>query len=829
MIGVSLCGLAVCLFSIWRLSADALDWRLGLLTLLTVTIASRIAVPIPRVPGGITLSDIFIFLTLLLFGGEAAVLLAAIEGFSSTMRIAKKPFTFIFNAAVMACSVFACVFVLRLFFGSPQELVQGELTVRLATAICVMSLTHYLVNTGLVAIAQAIRIQQPFIQTWRQYYLWTSITYFVGATAAAVIARISLTVGFYSIIAAVPVIAIIYFTYRTYCQNIEASAAQAEQAERHLREMQRSEERFRIAFNYTAVGMAIVEHSGRWLQVNGSLCRLLGYTEDELLALDFQSITHAEDLPSVLTDIKQLLDGRTPTCETEMRYLHKSGQEVWTLASVAIARDAQVEAEHFIFQLQNITDRKRAEERLVYDAFHDALTGLPNRALFMDHLKLALGRTKRLPERQFAVLFLDLDRFKVINDSLGHMIGDELLISISRRLEDCLRPGDTVARLGGDEFTILLDDLRDDTEAVAVAERIKQEFQIPFTLQGHEVFTGASIGIAPSTIGYDHPEELLRDADTAMYRAKSLGTKRHEVFDPTMHVQATNLLQLETDLRRAIERNEFVLYYQPIIALDTHRISGFEALVRWQHPEHGFVSPAEFIPIAEETGLIVQIGRWVLHEACRQMKQWQHETGGNHDLVMSVNLSGKQFAQAELIEEIEGVLYETKLSPRCLKLEITESVVMDNIETAVEMLEGLRRLGIALSIDDFGTGYSSLSYLHRFPLSTLKIDRSFVSLMLGNNENSEIVRTIVMLAQKLNMDVVAEGIETDDQLTQLRLIGCQYGQGYLFSRPLPAHQAVGFLTSLAANAAHVNDDAGIDLVITSAPEQPIAVDLHFAA
>ena len=639
-----------------------------------------------------------------------------------------------------------------------------------------------------------------------------------SASALALCLLLAVNANFFALLALVPLAVAALFVYRSYRSNIETAAAQAAQAELHLREMRRSEERFRIAFNYTAVGMAIVETSGRWVQVNASLCRLLGYPEDEMLATDFQSLTHPDDLPGVLAAIEQLTHGHAQTCEVEMRYLHESGHEVWTLASVALARAAadddahavpraraaqSSEVDHFIFQLQDITDRKRAEERLVHDAFHDALTGLPNRALFMDHLGLSIARHQRHPEREFAVLFLDVDRFKIINDSLGHMIGDDLLIAISRRLEECLRPGDTVARLGGDEFTVLLDDLPDADEAIRVAERIKRELAVPFSLQGHEIFCGASIGIAPGSTGYAQPEDVLRDADTAMYHAKSHGSARFSVFDRRMHTQATNLLQLENDLRHAIEREELSLYYQPIMRLDSHRLSGFEALLRWQHPQHGFISPAEFIPVAEDTSLIVPIGSWVLREACIQMRRWQNESNGNRDLVMSVNLSGKQFAQVDLIAEIKDLLEETNLHPRCLKLEITESVVMDNIETAVETLEGLRRLGIALSIDDFGTGYSSLSYLHRFPLSTLKIDRSFVSLMLGNNENSEIVRTIVMLAEKLNMDVVAEGIESDDQLALLRQIGCQYGQGYLFSRPLPSEQAGAFLRNTAL--AHGSD------------------------
>jgi diguanylate cyclase (GGDEF)-like protein len=465
------------------------------------------------------------------------------------------------------------------------------------------------------------------------------------------------------------------------------------------------------------------------------------------------------------------------------------------LLSVTLVRDSVPDSIHLIFQIQDITDRKRAEERLLYDAFHDALTGLPNRALFIDHLKLSVERAKRRKDRQFAVLFLDFDRFKIINDSLGHMVGDQLLVGIARRLEACLRPGDTVARLGGDEFTVLLEDLNDTREAIEVAERLQQTLSLPFNLKGSEVFTTVSIGIALSTIGYEHAEEVLRDADTAMYRAKLNGKARHELFDKAMHASAMTLLQLETDLRRAIERKEFVLHYQPIVALETGVIRGFEALVRWQHPERGFISPIDFIPIAEETGLIIPIGQWVLEEACRQIRKWQDQFPQHPPLQISVNLSGKQFTQANLIEQISRLLRETEIDPHTLKLEITESMMMENIDTAINMLEQLRRLGIELSMDDFGTGYSSLSYLHRFPISTLKIDRSFVSRMTSNNENAEIVRTIVMLARNLDMNIVAEGVETEGQLAQLKSLECEYGQGYFFSKPVAAEGAARLLSN----------------------------------
>ncbi len=803
---IIIAGAGVSLFSLfWMRHTSQTVWtdaNFWVLAVLTVTIASRISIPVPRVSGAISVSDTFLFLAVLLFGGDVAVILAAIEGMSSTRRVSKRARLYMFNASVMALATFASVWTLRICFGWNIADLQSDFSGNLVMATCVMALVQYAVNTTLVAFAQSLKINQPFWQTWCKYYLWTSITYFAGAAAAAIVARAIHGVGFYAVIVATPIIVIVYFTYRMYLKNIEASVHQAEQAEQHILQLQQSEERFRSAFDFAAIGMALVAESGKWLQVNHSLSQLVGFTEDEMLATDFQSLTHTDDLPAALAGVRGLLQGTSQTFQMEKRYRHHDGHAVWVLWSVSQATDARTQAVHLIFQIQDITDRKRAEERLQHDAFHDALTGLPNRALFIDHLKMAMKRTTRNAQYQYAVLFLDLDRFKVINDSLGHMSGDQLLIEIARRLENCLHPGDTVARLGGDEFTILLEDITDVSDAIAIAERIKLELARPFHLSGsgdgstgglHEVFTTASVGITHSGHGYTRPADLLRDADTAMYRAKSLGKTRHEVFDPAMHQHAANLLQMENDLRRAVERREFVVYYQPIIELETGKIGSFEALVRWQHPELGFVSPADFIPLAEETGLIVPLGEMVLREACRQMRAWQRRFDLPDSVTMSVNLSGKQFAQTDLMGSVKQVLKETGLAPQHLKLEITESVVMENITTATETLHHLHDFGISLSIDDFGTGYSSLSYLHRFPASTLKIDRSFVSQMSHNNENTEIVRTIRMLAQSLGMDIVAEGVETQEQLTQLQALGCEYGQGYLFSRPVAAEPAAALL------------------------------------
>ncbi len=562
-------------------------------------------------------------------------------------------------------------------------------------------------------------------------------------------------------------------------------------SEEQLRE---AEARYRSIFENAVEGIFQTSPQGRYLAANPSLARIYGYESPDELLGSYSDIARQLYLDErkrreFIEEMKK--EGKVTNFEAQIR--RKNGQVIWISENAREVRNSDGELMYYEGTVEDITARKSAQDQLLHDALHDKLTGLSNRALFSDRMTQAFARLKRHPDAVFAVLFLDFDRFKNINDSLGHMAGDELLVAIAGRLESCLRPGDTVSRQGGDEFAILLEDVRDQSDATAVAERVQNAMSKPFTLIGQEVFSSASIGIAIAHADYENPEDLLRDADMAMYRAKAQGKARFAVFDAGMHTRAVALLQLETDLRRAIDRQEFELHYQPIISLQSGTITGLEALVRWRHPERGLVSPAEFIPVAEETGWIVPIGAWVLETACEQLARWQEELNPNPPLTMSVNLSGKQFSQADLIPFIREQLQKWQIAPGNLKLEITESAIMENAQAVTERLHTLRALGVKLALDDFGTGYSSLSYLHRFPLDTLKIDRSFVMRMQDGGENCEIVRTIVSLGMNLGMDVVAEGIEEIAQLRDLRELGCKGGQGFFFSRPLPPQAALELL------------------------------------
>ncbi|HYF00655.1 MAG TPA: EAL domain-containing protein, partial [Planctomycetota bacterium] len=549
--------------------------------------------------------------------------------------------------------------------------------------------------------------------------------------------------------------------------------------------LRKSEERFALAVEGAHDGLwdwdllrNTVYFAPRWKSMLGFEDGEIGTNPEEWLGR-----IHPDDAARVREELDAHTAGRTFHFECEYRIRHKEGFWCWMLARGIAVRE-RGKAARMAGSQTDITERKRAEEQLVRQAFTDSLTGLPNRALFTDRLVQAHRRAKRRPEAPYCVLFLDVDRFKDVNDSLGHLNGDQLLTAIARRLENCVRPGDTVARLGGDEFAILLEDMQEAGDAVAVARRIQGQLTLPFMLDGQEIFASVSIGICDGR-GYERPEDLLRDADTAMYRAKERGRNCYEVFDQAMHQRAVQRLQLETDLRRAIEREEFRVFYQPIISLRTNNLVGFEALVRWQHPSRGLMSPGEFLPLAEETGLILPIDLLVLREACKQTRIWQEKYPQATPLRINVNLSTKQFGRPNLLDEIQGALRDSGLDGRSLTLEITESLLMDDSAAIRALLERIRALDIKLYLDDFGTGYSSLGYLQRFPIDSLKIHHSFVGNLGGEGENDgQLVRTITTLAENLQLGVVAEGVETPEQLRHLRAMNCDRVQGYYFSKPV---------------------------------------------
>jgi len=525
--------------------------------------------------------------------------------------------------------------------------------------------------------------------------------------------------------------------------------------------------------------------------------KMLGYSEFEVgpSTREWFERIHPDDEAAFRRKLTAHLDGETEHFRLEHRMKSANGRWLWVLTRGLAVRGADGRPSRMAGSQSDITARKVAEEKLQHDALHDDLTCLANRVLFMDRLSCSMADFERTPENQFAVLFFDLDRFKNVNDSLGHPLGDKLLKGIAQRLEHYLRPGDTVARIGGDEFAILLNRINDIPGAIHVAERIQELLGMTFSIDGHEVFVTASIGIAHSATGYRTPDEIMRDADIAMYRAKAAGKARYEVFDRNMHQSAVALLKLETELRLAVQNNDFAMHYQPIVNLKSGRIVGFEGLVRWMHLERGIVSPNSFIAIAEETGLIVPLGWWVLEESCRQARQWQDRFPIDPPLFISVNVSGKLFLKRGIVDRLMGILEATGLPPESLRLEVTENVVLEHVDTALDNLQQLRALGIQLSIDDFGTGYSSLSYLQRFHYDELKIDRSFVSRLSHGSDSRAIVETILGLASNLGIGVVAEGVETAEQADRLRQMACPHGQGFWFSRPVSADDAGNLLAA----------------------------------
>jgi len=581
------------------------------------------------------------------------------------------------------------------------------------------------------------------------------------------------------------------------------------------RRASKREELFRLISENAADMIALVDVTGHRLYNSPAYKKVLGYSPNELSRTSAFEQIHPDDRAKIMAAAEETR--RTGVGKTlEYRIRHKDGSWRVLESSASAIRNQKGEVEKLVIVNRDVTERKRTEEKLAHNALHDALTDLPNRVLFLDQSRRAFERAKRNPDYKFAVLFVDIDGFKVFNDTLGHAVGDDLIVQISRRLEGCVRFEDTVARpaggeircvhddemlarLGGDEFTILVGPINEPSQVMRVAQRIQDALKVPFQIAGRQVFTSASIGISLSTTPHARADELLRDADIAMARAKALGKSRCEFFDPEMHARAVSQLNLETDLRRALDAEEFCLHYQPIVHLQTRHIAGFEALLRWHHPEQGPKPPQSFISVAERTGLVVPLGKWILREACRQAQAWRASQPWSFAPSVSVNVSPKQFAHPQLVSDIATVLAETGIAPQRLQLEITEGLAMADPEKTLRVMRELKNLGVLISIDDFGTGHSSLARLRRFPADILKIDRSFIVHLDSDPGARQIVRLIIEFAQAVNLKVIAEGVETGAHAAYLGELGCEFVQGFFFSKPLDPEQAKELLRARVRN------------------------------
>jgi len=661
--------------------------------------------------------------------------------------------------------------------------------------LLLMSLAYFAAGSLLMGSLIRLKRGEPIqpLQIFREHS-WLALGY---AGSASIAGLLHTTFGRFEvsvIFAAAPIIAVLLATVHVYFRHAEdeariraervgAAERAAADSARHLAELRESEDRFQSAFTHAAVGMVLVSADGRVVQANASLARMLGCAEAELAGTEIAQLFHPDDDAALQAQLRDILDGKATTFAMELRCRHAREIEVWASLNGSVFTARPPLSRCLILQLQDITARRRAEARLQHIAYHDGLTDLANRNYFLEQLTRVIAVVRRHPERRFAVLFLDFDRFKLVNDSLGHNAGDALLIELARRMKAVLRPNDVIARLGGDEFAIVVEDMNADREVVKLAERLQDIFAEPLFLNGVAVSTSASIGITTSTFGYDTPHQVMRDADTAMYRAKAQGKGRYAIFDSALHAEVAAQLWLEGELRRAVSDTALDLAYQPIYALDTGRLTGFEVLARWTHIKKGPIPPDRFIRVAEETGLIVPLGTWALETACRQFGLWARREAEGQALAVHVNVSGVQLVQPDFPARVRRAIEAARIEPAQLVIELTESVLIEKLAVALPHLKSLRELGVRVSIDDFGTGYSSFSMLHELPINEIKIDRSFVARLGADENGQEVVRAILTLGRTLGKTMVAEGIENAVQLRQLVEMKCDKGQGFFLGSP----------------------------------------------
>jgi diguanylate cyclase (GGDEF)-like protein/PAS domain S-box-containing protein len=762
--------------------------------------ALKLRLPLGSSSSNLSISYAIDFASLLMVGADLAMVVTALSALTqSTFNTARRnpAVRVVFNMSGLVLTIQAAGWAFTLLGGRP-----GTLDVEAIVPLFGAVLVYYVLNTSAVAGVVGLSTSESIWRVWHSNFLWTAPSYFIGA-GAAVAAAAAWTTGRGWVI---PVTVIpVYLTYRSYWIYMERIALE----QRHREEIQRlhaqtvdalraareSEQRYALAAAGSNDGLwdwdlttGAFYTSERWKLMIG-----LGAEAACARPEDWFRYVHPDDLAGLRGELERHVAGETSHFAHEYRICHTDGQDRWMLCRGVAVRDDADHPVRIAGSQTDLTDRRRIQDELAHAAMHDNLTGLANRAVFTQLLDAALERAHRFPEHFCVVLFIDLDHFKVINDSLGHHVGDQFLIAIAERLRRQLRPGDLLARLGGDEFAVLLEGVGEPRLATGLADRLQATLREPFMLDGHEICGSASVGIALGNTAYRNASELLRDADTAMYRAKAQGRSRCQTFDPSMHARAIERLTLETQLRRALERREIIVHYQPIVELESEEICGFEALVRWVKADGTIVYPSAFISIAEETAMIVPLTRLVLRDACHHVAEWQRAF--DRPLTLAVNISTKLFDQPSLVADVREAIRSSGLVPGTLRLEITESCLVNNSDAVTRRLDELKAVPVELYLDDFGTGFSSLSCLHRYRLNALKIDQSFISRMGGAHNDSPIVASIVSLARELGMGVIAEGVETPHQARQLLSLDCPHAQGYLFSRPLSSAAAYELLSA----------------------------------
>jgi diguanylate cyclase (GGDEF)-like protein/PAS domain S-box-containing protein len=760
-------------------------------------LAGLVPVRIPGTRNSFSAGEIFIFLLLLMHGPAAGVLAASAETGVGAWRTSARWSSRIASPAISALAMGSAGWLLHQVLATMT--LQGLDNAGLLLAAALLFAPLYFVLNALLAstLPRLKRGERPQLSDLIAVFGWIGVAYAGSAAMAVLLVLAYRQNGLGVLLAMLPVLAAMLLALHVVSRQqeaaeaarrlaAEATAREDELAARHMRELQASERRFHSAFTHASIGMALLSYDGRLLQANAALLALLARSPAQLLGSDFGALLLDDDRAALQAQLGRADGAGFNGFALELRCHAGDGSVRWLAVNVSSFADSDTATPCLILQAQDITARRRAEESLHHLAFHDSLTGLPNRRRFHELLAHAVTQAQADPRATYAVMFLDFDRFKLINDSLGHDAGDAFLVQVAQRIRQHLRPADVVARLGGDEFAVLVQPLDHEQAAVALAERIMTALRRPYQVAGTELSTSASIGITFSALGYARPEDVLRDADTAMYKAKGAGKDRWELFDASLHTEVARRLRLEGELRHAIDQGRLALEYQPLFDLRSGAVTGFEALARWPHPVDGSIAPAAFLPIAEEAGLMLRLTDFVLHCACHQLRSWQLAGDADATATISVNISGADIAQPSFVARVTRAIVESGLQPAQLCLELTEDILSSRLEAALPMLHELRRLGVQLAIDDFGTGYSSLSHLSTLPIDTLKIDRSFVQRLGSPGAEASVVQAIVLLGHSLGRRVVAEGIETAAQRDHLLALGCPGGQGFLLGRPADA-------------------------------------------